>query len=55
MLVGKTDNWQVIGQIIAASVARGVLGMEAPWAYRIPFAVQWVLRKTDDTIQYADN
>ncbi|KIW99541.1 uncharacterized protein Z518_11280 [Rhinocladiella mackenziei CBS 650.93] len=35
-----SQNW-VIGQVIVSSVLRGVLDMEAPWAYRIPFAVQW--------------
>ncbi|KAK4935217.1 hypothetical protein LTR10_023679 [Elasticomyces elasticus] len=36
-----TNNSQVIGQIIAYCVARGVLDLAAPWAYRIPFAIQW--------------
>ncbi|KAK4947805.1 hypothetical protein LTR10_013313 [Elasticomyces elasticus] len=31
----------VLGQLIASGVLRGVLNMEAPWAYRVPFAVQW--------------
>lgn len=35
-----TNGSQVIGQILSTCVIRGVLNMEAPWAYRIPFAVQ---------------
>ncbi|KAF7557821.1 hypothetical protein G7Z17_g482 [Cylindrodendrum hubeiense] len=31
-----------IGQIIAVGILRGVVNMETEWAYRIPFAVQWV-------------
>ncbi|RFU23741.1 hypothetical protein B7463_g12593, partial [Scytalidium lignicola] len=30
------------GQIIATGILRGVLNMDSQWAYRIPFAVQWV-------------
>ncbi|OAQ87784.1 MFS transporter, SP family, general alpha glucoside:H+ symporter [Purpureocillium lilacinum] len=33
-----SQNW-VIGQIVAACVLRGVLNVEAPWSYRIPFAM----------------
>ncbi|GJN80016.1 hypothetical protein PLIIFM63780_003540 [Purpureocillium lilacinum] len=36
-----SQNW-VIGQIVAACVLRGILNVEAPWSYRIPFAVQWL-------------
>ena len=32
----------ILGQLIAACVLRGVSGMEGQWAYKIPFAVQWV-------------
>ena len=32
----------VIGQFIGSGVLRGVLTLEGEWAYRIPFAVQWV-------------
>lgn len=32
----------IIGQFIAALVLRGVANMSGVWAYRIPFAVQWV-------------
>ena len=32
--------WQLMGQLIASGVLRGVLAMDAPWAYRVPFAVQ---------------
>lgn len=35
-----TNTSQVIGQILSTCVIRGVLHLEAPWAYRIPFAVQ---------------
>ncbi|UNI17113.1 hypothetical protein JDV02_003489 [Purpureocillium takamizusanense] len=33
-----SQNW-VIGQAVAACVLRGVLDVDAPWSYRIPFAV----------------
>lgn len=32
----------VMGQIIASGVLRGLVGRSDQWAYRIPFAVQWV-------------
>ena len=32
----------VIGQFIAAGVLRGFLDIESQWAYRVPFAIQWV-------------
>ncbi|RDW56757.1 hypothetical protein BP6252_13980 [Coleophoma cylindrospora] len=32
----------VFGQLIEAGVLRGVLNMSAPWAYRLPFATQWI-------------
>ncbi|GHJ88829.1 hypothetical protein NliqN6_5231 [Naganishia liquefaciens] len=32
----------VIGQIIASGVLRGLVGNDTQWAYRIPFAIQWV-------------
>lgn len=32
----------VIGQFIAAGVLRGFLDREDQWAYRVPFAIQWV-------------
>jgi SP family general alpha glucoside:H+ symporter-like MFS transporter len=32
----------IIGQFLAACVLRGVSGMTSQWAYKIPFAVQWV-------------
>ncbi|RDL41367.1 putative transporter (Major facilitator superfamily) [Venustampulla echinocandica] len=32
----------VIGQFIASGVLRGVLSREDQWAYRIPFALQWM-------------
>ncbi|KAK5691860.1 hypothetical protein LTR97_011031 [Elasticomyces elasticus] len=35
-----SECWQ-IGQLLATCVLRGTLSMDAPWAYRIPFALQW--------------
>lgn len=32
----------VIGQFIAAGVLRGMLNREDQWAYRVPFALQWI-------------
>ena len=32
----------VMGQIIAAGVLRGFLNRNDEWAYRIPFAIQWI-------------
>lgn len=32
----------VIGQLIASLVLRGTLNMTSQWAYRIPFALQWI-------------
>ncbi|WWD16321.1 hypothetical protein CI109_100747 [Kwoniella shandongensis] len=32
----------VIGQLIASGVLRAVLGWDSQWAYRVPFALQWV-------------
>lgn len=32
----------IIGQLIAAGVLRGLLSRTDEWAYRIPFAIQWV-------------
>ncbi|TVY87189.1 Maltose permease [Lachnellula willkommii] len=32
----------VMGQFIASGVVRGVLSRQDEWAYRIPFAVQWM-------------
>lgn len=31
-----------MGQFVAAGVNRGCVTREDQWAYRIPFAVQWV-------------
>ena len=31
-----------IGQLIEAGVLRGMLGRQDQWAYRIPFAIQWL-------------
>jgi len=32
----------VIGQLIAAGILKGMLTLESQWAYRIPYAIQWV-------------
>ena len=32
----------VIGQLIAAGVLKGFVGVETQWAYRIPYAIQWI-------------
>ncbi|RMZ83109.1 hypothetical protein DV738_g1209, partial [Chaetothyriales sp. CBS 135597] len=32
----------VIGQFIAAGVLRGFLEVDSQWAYRVPFAIQWI-------------
>lgn len=32
----------VIGQFIGSGVLRGVLTLDSEWAYRIPFAIQWI-------------
>ncbi|KAH8809428.1 general substrate transporter [Xylogone sp. PMI_703] len=40
-LTSYVNQMWVIGQILSTCVIRGVLNMEAPWSYRIPFAVQW--------------
>lgn len=37
-----TDVSQAFGQILAVGVLRGLLKRTDEWAYRIPFAVQWV-------------
>ncbi|TKA78238.1 hypothetical protein B0A55_04787 [Friedmanniomyces simplex] len=35
-----SECWQ-IGQLLATCILRGTLHMDVPWAYRVPFAVQW--------------
>lgn len=32
----------VLGQVIASGVLRGVLNWDSEWAYRVPFALQWI-------------
>ena len=32
----------IIGQLISAGVLKGFSGHTSQWAYRIPFAIQWV-------------
>lgn len=34
-------NW-VMGQVLASGVLKGLLNNQTEWAYRIPFAIQWV-------------
>ncbi|KAL3954156.1 hypothetical protein ACCO45_012112 [Purpureocillium lilacinum] len=41
-LTNYVNSCYVIGQILATGILRGVLDIENEWAYRIPFAVQWV-------------
>lgn len=38
----------VIGQFIGAGVLRGFLNHDDQWAYRVPFAIQWVSRHSTD-------
>ncbi|MCO5565980.1 hypothetical protein L7F22_019655 [Adiantum nelumboides] len=37
-----TNMCFIIGQLIASGVLAGLVGFESEWAYRIPFALQWV-------------
>jgi SP family general alpha glucoside:H+ symporter-like MFS transporter len=37
-----------IGQLLAAGVLTGCLGIKNEWGYRIPFAVQWVCSMAHD-------
>ncbi|GJN87875.1 hypothetical protein Rhopal_000830-T1 [Rhodotorula paludigena] len=32
----------VLGQLVASGALRGVLGLQSEWAFRIPFALQWM-------------
>ena len=32
----------VIGQLIASGVLKGFVGRSDQWAYRVPFAIQWI-------------
>lgn len=32
----------VIGQLIASGILRGILNWDSQWAYRVPFALQWI-------------
>ncbi|UNI17019.1 hypothetical protein JDV02_003399 [Purpureocillium takamizusanense] len=41
-LTNYINSCYVIGQILATGILRGTLNIENQWAYRIPFAVQWV-------------
>ena len=35
-----TDSQQTMGHLLATIVIRFCLDLSAPWAYRVPFAVQ---------------
>jgi len=35
----------VIGQLIASGVLKGFVTDSTQWAYRIPYAIQWIYRK----------
>jgi SP family general alpha glucoside:H+ symporter-like MFS transporter len=41
-LTSYTNMCFVIGQLIAAGVLRGFVSRDDQWAYRIPFALQWI-------------
>jgi SP family general alpha glucoside:H+ symporter-like MFS transporter len=41
-MTSYTNMCFIIGQLIAAGVLDGLVGRPDQWAYRIPFAIQWV-------------
>lgn len=41
-LTSYTNMCFIIGQLISAGVLKGFSGHTSEWAYRIPFAIQWV-------------
>lgn len=41
-LTSYTNMCFIIGQLISARVLKGFSGHTSEWAYRIPFAIQWV-------------
>lgn len=41
-LTSWTNMCFIIGQLIANGVLAGLVNLESQWAYRIPFALQWV-------------
>ena len=41
-LTSYTNMCFIIGQLISAGVLKGFSGHTSQWAYRIPFAIQWV-------------
>ena len=41
-LTSFTNMCFIIGQLIAAGILKGLSNHISPWAYRIPFAIQWV-------------
>ena len=45
-LTSYVSGCWLIGQLIASGTLRGTLNMKAPWAYRVPFAIQQVLQQS---------
>jgi SP family general alpha glucoside:H+ symporter-like MFS transporter len=41
-MTSYTNMCFIIGQLIAAGVLAGLVGWDSEWAYRIPFALQWM-------------
>lgn len=41
-LTSWTNMCFIIGQLIAAGVLAGLVGVDNEWSYRVPFALQWV-------------
>jgi SP family general alpha glucoside:H+ symporter-like MFS transporter len=41
-LTSWTNMCFIIGQLIAAGVLAGLVGVDSEWSYRVPFALQWV-------------
>jgi SP family general alpha glucoside:H+ symporter-like MFS transporter len=41
-LTSYTNMCFIIGQLIAAATLAGLVGWDSEWAFRIPFAVQWI-------------
>lgn len=41
-LTSWTNMCFIIGQLIAAGVLAGLVGVDSQWSYRVPFALQWV-------------
>ena len=41
-LTSYTNMCFIMGQLIAAGVLDGLVNVDSQWAYRVPFAIQWV-------------